>query len=164
MNYIYIGDIVNTHGIKGELRILSDFKYKDKVFIHDFKLYVGRMKELLTIDTYRKHKEYDMVKFYEVEDINDAIAYKGDKVYINRDDVKIKGYFNEDLIGLSVYENDKFIGNVETIIKNNTQELFVIKNNDKKHLIPNVKEFVKNIDLKNQKIEVNLIEGLIDEN
>ena len=164
MNYIYIGDIVNTHGIKGELRILSDFKYKDKVFIHDFKLYVGRMKELLTIDTYRKHKEYDMVKFYEVEDINDSIAYKGDKVYINRDDVKIKGYFNEDLIGLSVYENDKFIGNVETIIKNNTQELFVIKNNDKKHLIPNVKEFVKNIDLKNQKIEVNLIEGLIDEN
>ena len=89
MDYIYIGDIVNTHGIKGELRILSDFKYKDKIFIHDFKLYVGRSKELLTIDTYRKHKEYDMVKFYEVEDINDAIAYKGDKVYINRNDIKI---------------------------------------------------------------------------
>lgn len=164
MNYIYIGDIVNTHGIKGELRILSDFKYKEKVFIHDFKLYIGRTKELLTIDTYRKHKEYDMVKFYEVEDINDAIAYKGDKVYINRDDIKIKGYFNEDLVGLNVYENDRFIGNVETIIKNNTQELLVIKNNDRKHLIPNVKEFVKKIDLKNQRIEVNLIEGLIDEN
>ena len=164
MNYIYIGDIVNTHGIKGELRILSDFKYKDQVFIHDFKLYVGRSKELLTIDTYRKHKEYDMVKFYEVEDINDAIAYKGDKVYINRDDIKIDGYFNEDLIGLNVFENDKFIGTIETIIKNNSQEIFVIKNSDKKHLIPNVDEFIKKIDLKNQKVEVKLIEGLIDEN
>ena len=164
MNYIYVGDIVNTHGIKGELRILSDFKYKDKIFIHDFNLYVGRSKELMTIDTYRKHKEYDMVKFYEVEDINDAIAYKGDKVYINKDDIKIDGYFNEDLIGLNVYENDKYIGNVETIIKNNSQELFVIKNDDKKFLIPYVDEFIKKIDLDNKKIEVELIEGLIDEN
>ena len=164
MNYIYIGDIVNTHGIKGELRIISDFKYKNKVFIHDFKLYVGRTKELLTIDTYRKHKEYDMVKFYEVEDINDAIAYKGDKVYINKDDIKIDGYFNEDLIGLSVYSDDKFIGNVETIITNGSQEIFVIKNSDKKNLIPYVDEFIKKIDLNNRKIEVNLIEGLIDEN
>ena len=164
MEYIYIGDIVNTHGIKGELRILSDFKYKDKIFIHDFKLYVGRTKDLLTIDTYRKHKEYDMVKFYEVEDINDAIAYKGDKVYINRNDIKIDGYFDEDLIDLNVYSNDKFIGKVEKIIKNISQDIIVVKNEDKKHLIPYVDEFIKKIDLKNKKIEINLIEGLIDEN
>ena len=164
MNYIYIGDIVNTHGIKGELRILSDFKYKDKVFIHDFKLYVGRSKELLTIDTYRTHKEYDMVKFYEVEDINDAIAYKGDKVYIDRNDIEIDGYFDEDLIDLNVYSNDKYIGKVEKIIKNTSQEIIVIKNEDKKHLIPYVDEFIKKIDLKNKTIEINLIEGLIDEN
>ena len=164
MDYIYIGDIVNTHGIKGELRILSDFKYKDKIFIHDFKFYVGRTKELLTVDTYRKHKEYDMVKFYEVEDINDAIAYKGDKVYINRNDVEIDGYFDEDLIGLNVYGNDKFIGNVEKIIKNGVQDIIVIKNNDSKNLVPYVDEFVKKIDLKNKRIEINVIEGLIDEN
>ena len=164
MAYIYIGDIVNTHGIKGELRILSDFKYKDKVFVNDFCLYVGRNKELLTIDTYRTHKEYDMVKFYEVEDINDAIAYKGDKVYINKNDIKIDGYFNEDLIGLDVYGNDILLGQVEKIITNNSQELLVIKNNDNKHLIPYVKEFIKKIDLDNKRIDINLIEGLIDEN
>ena len=164
MDYIYIGDIVNTHGIKGELRILSDFKYKDKVFVHDFCLYVGRNKELLTIDTYRTHKEYDMVKFYEVEDINDAIAYKGDKVYINKNDIKIDGYFNEDLIGLDVYGNDILLGQVEKIITNNSQELLVIKNNDNKHLIPYVKEFIKKIDLDKKRIDINLIEGLIDEN
>ena len=45
MKFINIGKIVNTHGIKGELRILSDFKYKDKVFKKDFKFYIGKDKE-----------------------------------------------------------------------------------------------------------------------
>ena len=53
---------------------------------------------------------------------------------------------------------------LEKIIKNNTQEIIVIKNDDKKHLIPYVDEFIKKIDLKNKKIELNLIDGLIDEN
>ena len=45
MEYIYIGDIVNTHGIKGELRILSDFKYKENVFKKNFKIYIGKTKK-----------------------------------------------------------------------------------------------------------------------
>ena len=77
MNYIYIGDIVNTHGLKGELRIISDFKYKTEIFKPEFKLYVGRQKEELVIKTYRKHKNYDMVTLIDVESIEDAIAYKG---------------------------------------------------------------------------------------
>ena len=39
MDYIYIGKIVNTHGIKGEVRILSDFKYKDRIFKNGFNMY-----------------------------------------------------------------------------------------------------------------------------
>ena len=69
-----------------------------------------------------------------------------------------------DLISLAVYGDDKYIGKVEKIIKNNTQDILVIKNDDKKNLIPYVDEFIKNIDLKTQRIEINLIEGLIDEN
>ena len=42
--YIKIGQIVNTHGIKGELKIISDFKYKDKIFVKDFNLYIGKNK------------------------------------------------------------------------------------------------------------------------
>ena len=45
MKYIYIGDIVNTHGLKGEVRLISDFEYKNKVFKKGFKLYIGRTKE-----------------------------------------------------------------------------------------------------------------------
>ena len=163
MEYIYIGEIVNTHGIKGELRILSDFKYKEKIFKENFKLYVGSKKEELTIKSTRYHKIYDMVLFNDINDINAAIIYKGDKVYINKCDLKIDGYLNEDLIGLDVYGNS-YIGKVKEVIKSKAHEILVVENQNKKNMIPNIKEFIKNVDLKNKRIDINEIEGLINEN
>lgn len=163
MNYICIGDVVNTHGLKGEIRIISDFEYKKKVFKKGFKLYIGRSYDELVINTYRTHKEYDMVTFEGLTSIEDVIIYKGDKVYINRDDLKIKGYFNEDLIGLDVYTESKNIGKVEYIMKNKAHNILVINNGRTKNMIPNVKEFVKKVDLENKRIEVKSIEGLIHE-
>ena len=60
MELIKIGKIVNTHGIKGELRILSKFPYKEKIFIKNMKLYIDK-KDIETINTYRKHKNFDIV-------------------------------------------------------------------------------------------------------
>lgn len=163
MNYIYIGDVVNTHGLKGEIRIVSDFEYKKKVFKKNFKLYIGRNYDELVINTYRTHKQYDMVTFDGLSSIEDVIIYKGDKVYINRDDLKIKGYFNEDLIGLDVYNDSNLIGKVEYIMKNKAHNILVVSNGKTKNMIPNIKEFVSKIDLEAKKIEVKAIEGLIHE-
>ena len=160
---VYVGEIVNTHGIKGELRIVSDFKYKEKVFINGNKLYLGKRKQKVIIDSYRKHKNYDMVKFDGINDINDAIIFKGDEVYIKRDDLDIDGYVDEDIIGLKVYDEDKLIGKVTSIIKNK-QEILVVKNRNKSYLIPFVNEFIKNIDLDKKILSINVIEGLLDEN
>lgn len=164
MNYIYIGEIVNTHGIKGELRIISDFKYKDQVFKENFKVYVGKQKEQLIIKTHRFHKIYDMLTFENINDINDAIIYKGDKLYINRSDIEINGYLDEDIIGCMVYELDKQIGIVDGILKSSAHDILVIKNKNKNNLVPFIDEFVIKIDIKNKKIEIKTIEGLINEN
>ena len=164
MKYIYIGDVVNTHGLKGEVRLVSSFEYKKKVFKKNFKLYIGRNKEEVVINTYRVHKEYDMLTFNDLTSIDDVIIYKGDKVYINRDDLKIKGYFNEDLIGLDVFVQDKCIGQVEYIMKNKAHNILVVTEEDKKNLIPNIPEFVSSIDLENKRIDIKPIEGLIHEN
>lgn len=158
---VYIGKIVNTHGIKGEVRIISDFKYKDLVFKPGFNIYVGTKREKLTIATYRTHKNYDMVTFNGINDINDVLCYKGDSVFINREDIEIDGYVNEDIIGLEVYSNDKLIGNVTSIVDNGAHEIIVINN---KHMVPFISQFIENIDLKNKKLYINEIEGLIDEN
>lgn len=163
MEYIYVGKIVNTHGIKGELRIISDFKYKEKIFLKDFKLYVGKQKEELIIKNYRKHKIYDMVLFYNINDINEVLKYKGEDVYINKNDIKVDGYFNEDILGLIVYSKDKKIGIVTNILTTKAHEILEIKDEDKKYLVPNISQFIQKIDLENKKIYINEIEGLINE-
>ena len=160
MNLIYIGDVINTHGLKGEIRIISDFKYKKSVFKPGKKLYI-RDNELI-INTYRKHKNFDMVTFNDLNTIEDVLMYKNESVYINRDDFKFRGYLDEDLIGLYAYNENKLMGKVAGILKGNKQDILIIENG-KKHMVPNVKEFIKNIDLENKKIDINYIKGLVDE-
>ena len=163
MNYVYIGEIVNTHGIKGEVRIISDFKYKKEVFKKDFNLYIGEDKTKLVINTYRIHKNYDMVTFIGINDINDVLDYKGKKVYINRDEIEFSGILDTDIIGLEVI-TDKKIGVVKDIMKTKAHDILVVEENDSRYLIPYIKEFVDKIDLNNKKIYIKEIEGLIDEN
>ena len=105
----------------------------------------------------------DDERFNDINDINDAIVFKGDEVYVKREDLDIDGYVDEDIIGLKVYDEDKLIGKVTNIIKNK-QELLVIKNRNKNYLVPFVDEFIKNIDLDKKILSINVIEGLLDEN
>ena len=63
MKYIFIGRIVNTHALKGEVRIVSDFEFKDRIFKENTLLYIGENKDKEIIETYRKHKQFDMVKY-----------------------------------------------------------------------------------------------------
>lgn len=158
---IYIGKIVNTHGIKGEIRILSDIDYKKDVFKIGNTLYIGKNKTPLIIKTYRVHKNFDMVTFNDINDINDVLKYKGENVYINKNEIKINGYFDEELIGLEVY-TDKLIGIVKEIRKG-YQDLLVIEGK-KEYLIPKIEPFINKIDIEDKKIYINSIEGLIDEN
>lgn len=159
--YIFIGEIVNTHGLKGEVKIISDFKYKDKVFVKGMNLYIGKNKEKVVINTYRKHKNYDMVTFDGINDINDVLIYKSEYVYVEKESINIDGYFDEDIIGLDVYVNDTYKGKVTEIMKNRAHEILVIDNH--KYLVPYVDEFIKNIDTDNKKIEIIEMKGLFDE-
>ena len=163
MNYIYIGKIVNTHGIKGEVRIKSDFKYKKDVFKKDFNIYIGNDKIKQTINTYRIHKDYDMITFNNITDINDVLEYKGLNVYVAREELNIDGILDEDIIGMNVYSDTKEIGLVTDILKSKAHDILVIEKDKKRYLVPYIDEFV-NIDINNKKIMINEIEGLLDEN
>ena len=156
---IEIGKVTNTHGIKGEVRILSNFKYKSLVFQKGNHLYIDE--DNLVIDTYRVHKNYDMVTFEGIDDINDVLKYKGKKVYIKSEEYVFPDYLNEQLIGANVYGEGKLIGVLADVRQNPTQELLVIKGKNKEYLVPYVETFIKSIS--ENKIELNLIEGLIDE-
>ena len=75
MEFKEIGKICNTHGIKGELRILSDFEYKDKVFKKGINIYIGQNHCHEVINTYRHHKQYDMITLSGYNNINEVLKY-----------------------------------------------------------------------------------------
>ena len=157
MNLIYLGKLVNTHGIKGEVRIISDFKFKDTIFKIGNSIYINDKKYI--IKSYRVHKTFDMITLEGINSIDDVLELKGLNIYINRDEYKFDGYLNEDLIGLEVYDNEKYKGKVVDIVKSSLYDLLVI-DGIKKHMVPNISEFVKNIDIENKKIYIEYIGGL----
>lgn len=160
MNYLYVGKLVNTHGIKGEVRIISKFRHKNLVFIKGFKLYIGREKKEYEIETYRVHKGFDMIVFKDNYDINLIEHLKGSFVYVNKDDIKLEK--NEvlaiDLINFDVIITSKKIGVITEILDTPANEVLVL---DTKIMIPYVKDFIKEIDLKNKIVVVNYVKGLI---
>ena len=79
---MYIGKLVNTHGIKGEIKIQSDIDHKDAVFKIGNEISIAS--KAFKIKTYRVHKGYDMVTFDGINNINDILPLKGNKVFIDR--------------------------------------------------------------------------------
>ena len=162
MDYIYIGTIVGTHGIKGELRIKSNFEYKDQVFNKGFTLYIGNNKTKEIIFSYRYHKIYDMVTFEGYHNINEVIKYLKQKVYINREDLHIENdYVLDDLLNLEVYEQDECLGTVKDIYDNNGNTLLECTIKGKTFYIPYNSNFIKKVDIKSGKIIVSNAKDLI---
>ena len=162
-DFVYIGKIVNTHGIKGELRLLSKFSYKERVFVKGMTIYIGRNKEVCEITSYRHHKCFEMITLKGYTNINEVLKYKGALVYVDRLDLELssKEYLIDDLINLPVFKDNEEIASViklEEITDKNS--VLWISYNNKEVAIPFNDNFVK-VDIENKRIDVSLIEGML---
>lgn len=157
--YILIGKIVNTHALKGEVRLISDFEYKEKVFVINNELYIGKEKNKETIETYRKHKNFDMIKFKGIETINEVIKYKGQKVYILKETLNLgeDEILIDELINMQVVFNNEILGEVEEYRNDSGNKIIKVSGK----YIPYNKNFIEKIDKKERKIYYKNIEGLI---
>lgn len=164
MEFVKIGKIVNTFGLKGELKVDYFTDFIEERFKHNSIIYVGEDKDEFKVNKYKIHKDYLLVQFIDNEDINLVEKYKNCFIYKNKKDIKPlqngKYYFS-DLVDLDVYVNDILIGRVLRVEKGVTYNYLRIKVNGEEKLIPNIPVFVKNIDLVNQRIDINEIEGLL---
>lgn len=155
MNYTLIGKIVSTHGIKGEIRIISNFEYKEYVFQKGIVIYIGDEKQKELINSYRHHKNYEMITLVGYDNINEVLKFMKKNVYVVKEDIdSLKNkILIDDLIGLDAYVNDKKIGIVNDIYKTgiNYQVFEIIENSNKK-LVPYHNDFIEKIDLENKKI------------
>lgn len=150
MKYIFIGRIVNTHALKGEVRIVSDFEFKDRIFKENTLLYIGENKDKKIIETYRKHKQFDMVKFKGIDYINDVLKYKGSKVYIDESILNLKDdeILISELINMDVYNDNKYVGRITEYRSDNGNNMLRVNNK----LIPYNKDFITKIDKENKSI------------
>lgn len=155
-NFIVVGKIINTFGIKGELKIISDFEYKEKIFNVDFPVYIGELKNKELIDSHRVHKNYDLTTFKGYTNINEVLKYKGNKIYIKREDLKLDS--NEcllnDLIGFKVYDEDKLLGVIIDYEKTSHSTLFKVKG-ERNFYLPNIPNYIREIKVVDKKIITN---------
>lgn len=164
---IKIGQIITTHGHKGELKILpltdnpQRFKNLKEVFLQ---LPEGLIK--MEVDYTRLHKNSVIVKFKEISDMTTAEKYR--QVYLCIEQEQLaelpQGHFYLfQIIGADVYEGDNFLGQVRDIIQTGSNDVYIVKKGDSKDiLIPALKSVVSKVDVDNKKIYVNLPEGLLD--
>lgn len=165
MQYTAIGKIINTHGIKGELKIYPLTDNRDR--FKTLKVaYIGREKLKVNVVGLKYNKDKPIVRLNEFNNINEVLKFKEEYLYVDDDNlVKLPEdrHFVFDLVDCKVENmNGDFIGILKDIIDNPSNDVYVIVNDDKEYLVPAVKEFVKYIDVDNKLIRIDPIEGMIE--
>ena len=163
-----IGKIVNTHGIKGELKVMpitDDPKRFEKLK----SIYVEQRKDIKTynIESVRYHKGCVLLKLEGINDMNAAELLKGSSIKIDRKDslpLAKDEYYISDLYDLEVYteEDERFLGKIVDIISTGSNDVYVLRKADrpKDLLIPAIKQVVKEVAIESGKMYVHLLEGL----
>ena len=158
MEKVYVGKIVSTHGIKGEIRILNQFNFKDKVFKIGNKLIIDDKE--YEIKSHRIHKGFDMVTLDDYHDINEVLFLMKKNVYFDKDELGLEDdeVLDEDLLEYKVISNDGRIGSImEVFYASPTNKVIRVKF-DKEFLVPS--SFFTKVDKKNKTIYVELVNGL----
>ena len=161
-----IGKIVNTHGVKGEVRVLPS--------TDDVKRF-GKLKEVKVenrtmttyeIETVRYHKNFVLLKFKGIDTMNEAELLKNSLLKIDRKDalpLKKDEYYQCDLYGLRVVtDTGRDLGKLTDILMTGSNAVYVVRNEEKEILIPAIKQCILKVDLEAGEMLVHLLEGLED--
>ena len=171
MNYYKVGTIVNTQGLQGEIRVLSVTDFADQRFMKGSTLALfddkDRFVQEVTIASHRKHTNFDVIKFKDMYHINAIEKFKGHVLKVaeeNLTDLSDGEFYYHQIIGLPVYENDVLIGKIKEILQPGANDVWVVKRKGKRDLLlPYIPPVVKKVDLAEQRVEVELLEGLDDD-
>lgn len=166
-NFLEIGQIVNSYGLKGQMKVVP-FTDNIKRFSKLKTIYIEIEKQLkeFKIQEVKYHKNNILIKLKNIDDINDAEKYKNCYIKIDRKDaVKLPEdtYFIVDLIGIEVFtEENILLGKIVDVFPTGSNDVYVVKDElGKQILLPAISEVIKNVDITNKKMIVNLIKGLV---
>ena len=168
--FISVGKILNFHGIQGEAKVGFSKNQQDffcslcEVFVKHDHDYIP-----LKIKNVRLHKNFAIVKFEGINSINELMEYKGCLLFVEektiRENLEEDEFLIDELVGLEVFdENGSKVGFVVGVSNNGANDLLSVKAKNKKiSLVPFVKAIVTDVNIKEKRITINKLEGLIDE-
>ncbi|MGX7204062.1 ribosome maturation factor RimM [Enterococcus pingfangensis] len=170
-NYYKVGKIVNTHGIRGEVRVISTTDFTEERYQVGEQLLLFRDKQEvlpLTIASYRRHKNFDLLSFEGYPNINDVEAFRDGVLKISEKqlgELDEHEYYYHEIIGLTVIdEEDKEIGKITEILSPGANDVWVVKRKGQKDaLLPYIESVVKAVDLTAGTVRVEIPEGLLDD-
>ena len=161
LQFIEAGEIVTTHGVKGEVKVLPWLDSPEDLVDFDRCRIDG---EEFTTEQCRVQKTCNLVKLSGVDTMEAAQAMRGKIIELYREDIDEEVIFAAELIGVEVFCDGVCIGKIKDVLDYPGNSVYVIKG-EHEYMIPAVKQFVLSTDMDANRMEVKLIEGMrTDEN
>lgn len=161
LEYIEAGEIVNTHGVRGEVKVLCWLDAPEMLCEFDRCRIAGKDYEMESV---RVQKTCNLVKLSGVDTMEDAQKLRGKVLELYREDIDDEVIFAAELIGVEVYAEGENIGTIREVLDYPGNSVYVVRG-EHEYMIPAVKQFILSTDMEKNVMEVRLIEGMrSDEN
>jgi len=164
--FLQVGAITSTHGIRGEVKVFpttddpARFKKLKKVILD-----MGKRQIEMEIQSVRFFKQFVIIKFKGIDNINDVEQYKGGALFVNREDavrLEENEYYIADLIGMDVFTQEGHFGVVKDVMETGANEVYIIDSDAHGEvLVPAIRQCIEEVDVENGKMQIRLLEGLI---
>ena len=161
LEYIEAGEIVNTHGVRGEVKVLCWLDAPEMLCEFDRCRIAGKDYEMESV---RVQKTCNLVKLSGVDTMEAAQKLRGKVLELYREDIDDEVIFAAELVGVEVYADGQCIGTVREVLDYPGNSVYVVRG-EYEYMIPAVKQFILSTDMEKNVMEVRLIEGMrSDEN
>jgi 16S rRNA processing protein RimM len=172
--YYLVGKIVNTQALRGEVRVMATTDFPEERFKIGAILAIfngNKLVETVEVDGHRLHKNFNLLHFKGKDNINDVEKFKGFDLKVagterEADELDENEFYYDDIIGLEVYTTDEtYLGKVREITSLPSNDVWAIQrpNKGKDILIPYIEDIVLEIDLADNRVVIEPMDGLIDD-
>ena len=161
LQFIEAGEIVTTHGVRGEVKVLTWLDDPEMLCEFDRCRIAGKE---YTMEQVRVQKTCNLVKLSGIDTMEAAQAMRGKVIELYREDIDDEVIFAAELVGMEVYAEEKLIGKIKEVLDYPGNSVYVVKG-EYEYMIPAVKQFILSTDMDANRMQVKLIEGMrSDEN
>ena len=156
LEYIEAGEIVNTHGVRGEVKVLCWLDAPEMLCEFDRCRIAGKDYEMESV---RVQKTCNLVKLSGVDTMEAAQKLRGKVLELYREDIDDEVIFAAELVGVEVYADGQCIGTIREVLDYPGNQVYVVKG-QREYMIPAVREFILHVDMEENRMEVKLLEGM----